>query len=193
MKVKLAASTRLPTPWGRFELIGFEAEDGKEHLALVMGDIASGEPVLARVHSECLTGDSFSSLRCDCGPQLELAMQRIAQEKRGVIVYLRQEGRGIGLINKLRAYALQDEGADTVEANQALGFVADAREYSVAASMLHALGAQRVRMMTNNPAKISAVKACGIDVTERVPHRVAANPHNSHYIETKELKFGHLA
>ncbi len=193
MNIRLAAETRLPTPWGNFALLGFvEEESGKEHLALVLGEVDDGEPVLARVHSECLTGDALFSMRCDCGPQLEAAMHRIGEAGRGVIVYLRQEGRGIGLINKLRAYALQDQGADTVEANEALGFLPDARDYAVAAAILEELGVKRLRLMTNNPEKIRALREQGLEVVERVPHRVAANPHNKRYLETKALKFGHM-
>jgi GTP cyclohydrolase II len=193
MKIDLVAKTRLPTPWGEFALLGFVEESGQEHLALVLGELAGEEPVLARVHSECLTGDALFSLRCDCGPQLEAAMRRIGEAGRGVIVYLRQEGRGIGLINKLRAYAEQDAGADTVEANEALGFVADARDYGAAATIFAALGVQRVRLMTNNPAKVAQLQLRGLEVAERVAHRVEANPHNQGYLQTKMRRLGHLA
>lgn len=192
MQVTIAAKTKLPTPYGEFELIGFETEGGQEHVALAMGDYANGEPVLARVHSECLTGDALFSQRCDCGPQLEAAMQKIADEKRGVIVYLRQEGRGIGLINKLRAYAEQDKGLDTVEANEILGFLPDARDYGVAAAILEAMNIKAIRLLTNNPDKLQSLQDCGINVIERVPHQVAASPHNKHYLSTKTKKFGHL-
>lgn len=192
MQVKISARTKLPTPFGEFELIGFETENNQEHIALAMGDYANGEAVLGRVHSECLTGDALFSQRCDCGPQLEAAMQKIANEGRGIIVYLRQEGRGIGLINKLRAYAEQDKGLDTVEANEILGFLPDARDYSVAASMLEALDIHAIRLLTNNPEKLRSLEASGIKVVERVPHQVAASPHNKHYLATKTKKFGHL-
>lgn len=192
MSVRPAVTTRLPTPWGEFRLIGFVDADDKEHLALAMGELEQGEPVLARVHSECLTGDALFSQRCDCGPQLEAAMARIGELGRGVIVYLRQEGRGIGLINKLRAYAEQDRGADTVQANEMLGFLPDARDYAVAAEILRALGVSQVRLMTNNPKKLEALRAHGVDVVERVPHQVEAGPHNRHYLQTKANKLGHL-
>lgn len=192
MQVNVAARTKLPTPFGEFELIGFETDSGQEHVALAMGDYGSGAPVLTRVHSECLTGDALFSQRCDCGPQLEAAMQKIADEGRGVIVYLRQEGRGIGLINKLRAYAEQDKGLDTVEANEILGFLPDARDYNVAALMLEAMQIQHIRLLTNNPDKLRSLQDAGIDVVERVPHQVAASLHNKHYLATKTKKFGHL-
>ncbi|RUO29610.1 GTP cyclohydrolase II [Aliidiomarina soli] len=192
MQVKIAAKTKLPTPFGEFELIGFETESGQEHVALAMGSYTDGAPVLTRVHSECLTGDALFSQRCDCGPQLEAAMQKIADQGRGIIVYLRQEGRGIGLINKLRAYAEQDKGLDTVEANEILGFLPDARDYRVAAAMLEALSVAEIRLMTNNPDKVQSLTDAGIKVVERVPHQVAASPHNQHYLATKTKKFGHL-
>ncbi|WP_194756300.1 GTP cyclohydrolase II [Aliidiomarina indica] len=187
-----AAETKLPTPFAEFRLIGFTDAIGKEHVALVLGDVTTEEPVLARVHSECLTGDALFSQRCDCGPQLEAAMRKIAVEGRGVIAYLRQEGRGIGLINKIRAYAEQDKGLDTVEANEILGFVADAREYDIAADMFDQLGVQSVRLMTNNPKKLAALRDCGVDVVERIPHRTEGTPHNEYYLATKTKKFGHF-
>lgn len=192
MQVKIAARTKLPTPFAEFELIGFETDQGQEHVALALGDYADGEPVLARVHSECLTGDALFSQRCDCGPQLEAAMEKIAAQGRGLIVYLRQEGRGIGLINKLRAYAEQDKGLDTVEANEILGFLPDARDYGVAAAILEALEISAIRLLTNNPDKLQSLQDAGINVVERVPHQVAASPHNQHYLATKTKKFGHL-
>ncbi|RUO26510.1 GTP cyclohydrolase II [Aliidiomarina minuta] len=192
MQVTIAAETKLPTPFAEFKLIGFDTESGQEHVVLALGDYQSDEPVLARVHSECLTGDALFSQRCDCGPQLEAAMQKVAKEGRGVIVYLRQEGRGIGLINKLRAYAEQDKGLDTVEANEILGFLPDARDYQVAASILDTLGIKAIRLMTNNPEKLQSLQDAGINVTERVPHHVAGTPHNKHYMATKTKKFGHL-
>ena len=168
--VSLMASSKLPTPWGVFTLVGFqEVATGKDHAALVMGDITSPEPVLGRIHSECLTGDALFSLRCDCGFQLQAAMQRIAEEKRGVLLYVRQEGRGIGLLNKIHAYQLQDQGADTVDANVALGFAADQRDYTICADMLKLLGVHQLRLMTNNPRKLSAMEQMGIHVAERVP------------------------
>jgi GTP cyclohydrolase II len=191
--VAFVASSFLPTRFGAFTIHGFEDPDtGKEHIALVMGDVADGAPVLMRVHSECLTGDSFGSLRCDCGPQLEAAMQKVAAAGRGVILYLRQEGRGIGLLNKIRAYHLQDAGADTVEANEQLGFAPDLREYSMCEDMLAHLHVKSVRLMTNNPRKVAALEAHGIDVVERVPLMTGRNPHNEHYLATKQGKMGHV-
>ncbi|MCH8501312.1 MAG: GTP cyclohydrolase II [Aliidiomarina sp.] len=191
-EMKIAAQTRLPTQFAEFTLVGFEDPKGKEHVALVLGDITGEEPVLARVHSECLTGDALFSQRCDCGPQLEAAMEKIAKEGRGVIIYLRQEGRGIGLINKIRAYAEQDKGLDTVEANEILGFAPDAREYDIAAGMLDQLGVQSLRLMTNNPKKLEKLAECGVKVVERIPHITAGTPHNEYYLATKTKKFGHL-
>lgn len=191
-EMKIAAQTRLPTQFAEFTLVGFEDPKGKEHVALVLGDITGDEPVLARVHSECLTGDALFSQRCDCGPQLEAAMEKIAAEGRGVIIYLRQEGRGIGLINKIRAYAEQDKGFDTVEANEILGFAPDAREYDIAAGMLAQLGVKSLRLMTNNPKKLEKLAECGVNVVERIPHITAGTPHNEYYLATKTKKFGHL-
>jgi GTP cyclohydrolase II len=183
---------RLPTRWGAFRIHGFATADGGEHVALVMGDPAEAAAPLVRVHSECLTGDALFSQRCDCGPQLEAAMQRIGEAGEGVIIYLRQEGRGIGLLNKIRAYGVQDEqGADTVEANEALGFAADDRDYGIAASMLAALGVSRLRLMTNNPAKVEGLEAAGVTVCERLPLLAGRNRHNHAYLETKAAKFGH--
>jgi GTP cyclohydrolase II len=169
-----------------------EHATGKEHIALTLGDVADGRPVLARIHSECLTGDALFSQRCDCGPQLELAMQKIAQEGRGALLYLRQEGRGIGLLNKVHAYRLQDEGADTVEANQQLGFAADLRNYSLCEPMLKHLGIRAVRLMTNNPRKISAMEGMQIKVEEHIPLIIKRNPFNERYLSTKASKLGHL-
>jgi GTP cyclohydrolase II len=186
-------SSRLPTQWGEFKIHGFEdANSNKEHVVLTMGDVASGEPVLARIHSECLTGDSLFSMRCDCGSQLQEALKRISEEGRGALLYLRQEGRGIGLLNKIRAYKLQDEGADTVEANEALGFGADLRDYSICRPMLEHLGIGQVRLMTNNPKKVAAIEKMGVTVTERVALRTGDNPHNEKYLSTKAGKLGHL-
>jgi GTP cyclohydrolase II len=193
VSINFIASSKLPTKHGDFLIHAFEESDsGQEHIALSMGDVADGEPVLIRVHSECLTGDGFGSLRCDCGPQLEAAMQKVAQAQRGVILYLRQEGRGIGLVNKVRAYALQDQGADTVEANEQLGFAPDLREYGMCEVMLKHLGISQVRLMTNNPLKVAALQQHGIQVVERVPLMTVRNPHNDQYLDTKEEKMGHL-
>lgn len=192
-KARRVASCRLPTPWATFTMHGFEEpETGREHVALTLGDVDDGAPVLARMHSECLTGDGLFSRRCDCGPQLEAALAAIAAEGRGVLLYLRQEGRGIGLLNKIRAYALQDEGADTVEANHRLGFEADRRDYAVAADMLRELRIASVRLMTNNPRKLHALANYGITIAERVPHQIEANPHNAGYLRTKAQRLGHL-
>jgi GTP cyclohydrolase II len=191
--IRFVESSKLPTPWGIFKMYGFEETDTeKEHIALTMGDVDSGEPVLARIHSECLTGDALFSLRCDCGAQLQAALHRIAMEGRGVVFYLRQEGRGIGLLNKIKAYHLQDCGADTVEANEQLGFGADMRDYSILRPMMEHLHIDKVRLMTNNPKKVEALKALGIDVVERLPHQTGRNPHNIKYLETKKGKLGHL-
>lgn len=191
--VRLVDSCDLPTRWGAFRLHGFvDLRNGQEHVALALGDLAGSGPVLARVHSECLTGDAFGSRRCDCGAQLEAAMERIAAEGRGVILYMRQEGRGIGLLNKIRAYHLQDDGADTVQANQALGFAPDLRSYELVAPMLGRLGVQAVRLMTNNPRKVDALQAAGVPVAERLPIRVGRNPANQGYLDTKRSKLGHL-
>jgi GTP cyclohydrolase II len=172
---------------------GFEDTDtDKEHLVLTLGDIGNGAPVLARVHSECLTGDALFSMRCDCGSQLEAALERIAQEGRGALFYLRQEGRGIGLLNKVKAYKLQDEGADTVEANEQLGFGADMRDYSICNVMLEHLNIKQVRLMTNNPRKVKALTEEGVDVVERIPLQTGQNPHNAKYLATKAGKLGHL-
>jgi len=187
------ASCRLPTQWGEFTLYGIvDPHNGLEHAALTMGIIDDGQPVLTRVHSECLTGDGFYSLRCDCGPQLRMAMQAIAAEGRGVIIYLRQEGRGIGLINKIRAYALQESGADTVEANRLLGFSDDLREYASAKNILQQLGVSTVSLMTNNPEKIKALQSLGIEVVGRVPIHAGKNPHNIRYLSTKSERMGHF-
>lgn len=193
MSVVFVASSRLPTRHGEFTIHAFEDPvTDKEHIALSMGAVGDGAPVLMRVHSECLTGDGFGSLRCDCGPQLEAAMQKVAELGRGVILYLRQEGRGIGLCNKVRAYALQDQGADTVEANEQLGFAPDLREYSMCKDMLAHLGVKSVRLMTNNPLKVEAIQANGIEVAERIPLMTGRNPHNEHYLDTKQDKMGHM-
>ena len=191
--VTLVAKSKLPTPWGTFTLVGFqEAGTGKDHAALVMGDVTGDEPVLGRIHSECLTGDALFSLRCDCGFQLQAAMENIAKAGRGVLLYVRQEGRGIGLLYKIRAYHLQDQGADTVEANVALGFAADMRDYTICADMLKALNVTSLRLMTNNPRKMKAMESFGIPVTERVPLQEGRNPHNEFYLSTKANKLDHM-
>jgi GTP cyclohydrolase II len=183
----------LPTRWAVFRLHGFvDPRSGKEHRALTLGDVADGTPVLARVHSECLTGDALFSARCDCGAQLEAALARIAAHGRGVVLYLRQEGRGIGLVNKIRAYQLQDRGADTVDANEALGFPADLRNYDVCRPMFDRLGVRAVRLLTNNPAKVAALEASAIRVTERVAIDVGRTPANLRYLATKRARLGHL-
>jgi GTP cyclohydrolase II len=185
-------SCQLPTAWGQFTLHGLlDPASGHEHAVLAMGNIADGQPVLTRVHSECLTGDTLFSLRCDCGPQLEGGLRAIAAEGRGMLLYLRQEGRGIGLVNKIRAYALQQAGADTVEANRLLGLPDDARDYQIAADLLGRLGVRSVRLMTNNPAKVDALRRLGIAVTERVPLPIAPNAHNARYLQTKRRRMGH--
>ena len=191
--VHYKTSCILPTQWATFRMHAFfEASTGKEHLALTLGDVADGAPVLARLHSECLTGDALFSQRCDCGAQLEAALKKIAEEGRGVLLYLRQEGRGIGLLNKVYAYHLQDSGADTVEANLILGFAADQRNYQICQPMLEHLGVKAVRLMSNNPRKIAALKEFGIEVTEQVPIIVKRNAFNEHYLQTKATKLGHL-
>lgn len=193
MQLKRVAQATLPTPWGDFLMVGFEEiKTGKDHVALVYGDISGDTPVLARVHSECLTGDALFSLRCDCGFQLEAALNAIATEGRGVLLYHRQEGRNIGLLNKIRAYALQDQGLDTVEANLKLGFAADERDFTLCADMFSLLDVDAVRLLTNNPRKVSVLTDAGINITERVPLEVGRNPKNTGYLDTKALKMGHL-
>lgn len=187
------AEADLPTPNGRWRIIAYRNDvDSFEHVAMVHGDVADRPEVLVRMHSECLTGDVFHSMRCDCGEQLDAAMATIQAEGAGVIVYLRQEGRGIGLVNKLRAYALQDEGMDTVQANQALGFRSDLRDYGIGAQILLDLGLSSVRFLTNNPKKIVGLDGYGLSVVEQVPIRIEPNPHNAGYLATKREKMGHL-
>ncbi|STZ75613.1 GTP cyclohydrolase II [Bergeriella denitrificans] len=190
--LKFVASCRLPTEWGVFMMHGFEEPGGQEHVALVMGDVADGRPVLTRVHSECLTGDALFSQKCDCGPQLQAAMQAVQQEGRGVIVYLRQEGRGIGLINKIRAYRLQDQGLDTVEANVRLGLPVDARDFTLAKHIYDHLGIRSVKLLTNNPEKVQTLQSAGIEVAERRALQVGENAENERYLHTKADKLGHF-
>lgn len=193
IEVRHVATCRLPTEWGEFQMHGFEEViSGQDHVALTMGDINDGEPVLTRVHSECLTGDALFSQRCDCGPQLQAAMQAIQAKGRGCIVYLRQEGRGIGLINKIRAYQLQDQGMDTVEANVALGLPVDARNFVLARNMLRFLHITDIRLMTNNPQKVKTLQDAGINVMEREPLIVGLNRENEAYLQTKHDKLGHM-
>jgi 3,4-dihydroxy 2-butanone 4-phosphate synthase/GTP cyclohydrolase II len=190
--VERVAEARLPTPYGEFMAVAYKsAVDAAEHVALVKGDISTDEPVLVRVHSECLTGDVFGSLRCDCGTQIQMALESIAKEDRGVFLYMRQEGRGIGFHNKLRAYALQDQGMDTVEANIALGFGADLRDYGVGAQILADLGLHNIRLLTNNPKKVIGLESYGIRIVETVPLIAPATPYNIRYLETKQKKLGH--
>ncbi|MGO4331190.1 GTP cyclohydrolase II [Cupriavidus sp. 2TAF22] len=192
-EIELIGSARLPTRFGKFTAHAFKgAVSGIEHLALSVGDI-TGEGVLTRLHSECLTGDVFGSCRCDCGEQLELAMEKIAEEGRGILLYLRgQEGRGIGLGHKIRAYALQDEGLDTVDANLALGQEIDARNYAFAADLLHQWGVKSIRLMSNNPKKKLALEAAGITVVEQMRHIIPSNAENEKYLATKRVRMGHL-
>ena len=190
--LRFIEQSKLPTRWGEFNIHAFEDPfKGKEHVAITMGDCNSGEPLLLRIHSECLTGDAFGSLRCDCGEQLDQALKMISERKRGAILYLRQEGRGIGLVNKIRAYNLQDQGADTVEANEQLGFGADMRDYSICGPMLKHIGVKSVILMTNNPRKIKALEKMGIEISGRAPIETERNPHNSRYLSTKSGKLGH--
>jgi len=191
--VHRAATALLPTPWGEFKAIVYLNDvDDYQHLAMVKGEIHSDDEVLVRVHSECLTGDVFGSLRCDCGDQLDVAMKRVQEEGKGVVLYMSQEGRGIGLINKLRAYQLQDQGKDTVEANVALGFKPDLRDYGIGAQILADLGIRKMRLMTNNPRKIIGLEGYGLTVVERAPLQIEPNPVNVKYLRTKCAKLGHL-
>lgn len=193
MPVRFVEASRLPTDWAVFTMHGFEDIDAnKEHLVLTLGDVTGDLPVLTRVHSECLTGDALFSLRCDCGNQLQAALRAIAHEGRGALLYLRQEGRGIGLLNKIKAYKLQDNGADTVEANEQLGFGADMRDYTIVRPMFQHLQISSVRLMTNNPRKVSALEELGITVAERIPLQCDSNPHNKKYLQTKGSKLGHM-
>ena len=191
--VQRVAETKLPTKFGEFTAIAYKSiTDADEHIALIKGDISGDSPVLVRVHSECLTGDVFHSMRCDCGEQVELAMQKIEKEGRGVLLYMRQEGRGIGLHNKIKAYALQDNGADTVEANTILGFAPDLRDYGIGAQIMADLGLHRVKLLTNNPKKVIGLSGYGLEVAETIPLVVSPNPYNKRYLATKKGKMGHL-
>lgn len=191
--VDQVARTKLPTKHGEFEACAYlNLLNGEHHVALVKGDIGNGEDVLVRVHSECLTGDAFGSLRCDCGEQLDAAMQMVNDEGRGVVLYMRQEGRGIGLVNKLRAYELQDEGLDTLDANLALGFQGDEREYYIGAQILHDLGVRTIRLLTNNPDKVYQLSDFGLEIAERVPIVAAATDYDRAYLETKRTRMGHI-
>ena len=193
VSLTLVAEAILPSRFGTFRIVSFEnAHDGKEHVAITKGDVRGKAKVLCRIHSECLTGDALGSLRCDCRDQLEHALRRLEGEGEGIVLYMRQEGRGIGLANKIRAYQLQDSGLDTVEANIALGFRDDEREYSICAEMLDLLDVQSVRLMTNNPRKVAQLDAYGVAVAERVAHQLPSNPHNVHYLKTKASRSGHL-
>jgi len=190
--VRVVGVADLPTRLGRFKIVAFwNNRDAKEHVAMVHGDVVGAEDVPTRLHSECLTGDVMGSLRCDCRDQLQEGLRRIQSMERGIVLYLRQEGRGIGLINKIRAYALQDQGLDTVEANLALGFRDDERDYAVAAHMLRGLEVRSVRLITNNPNKISQLEQYGVKVTGRIPHVIPPNDHNKFYLETKARRSGH--
>lgn len=191
--VTKVATAKLPTKYGNFTALAYKSDiDNDEHLALVMGDITTGEPVLVRVHSECLTGDIFGSLRCDCGEQVIQATKRIAEEGRGVLLYMRQEGRGIGFHNKICAYELQDKGMDTIEANLSLGFEPDLRDYGIGAQILADMGLHKIRLMTNNPKKVIGLEGYGIKVTETVPIIIPPNQYNRRYLETKQKKMGHI-
>jgi 3,4-dihydroxy 2-butanone 4-phosphate synthase/GTP cyclohydrolase II len=190
--VEQVSSVALPTAYGQFTAVAFrETLTGKHHVALVRGEVAGEEKVLVRVHSECLTGDVFHSLRCDCGEQLAVALAQIAAEERGVLLYMAQEGRGIGLLNKLRAYELQEQGRDTVEANLELGFPADSRDYGIGYQILAELGLSTIRLLTNNPRKLESAVAYGLTVTEQVPIEVPPNSENVRYLQTKRAKLGH--
>jgi 3,4-dihydroxy 2-butanone 4-phosphate synthase/GTP cyclohydrolase II len=190
--VKRAASADLPTVFGAFKIYAYESQlDNQTHVALVRGEIGDGKDVLVRVHSKCLTGDVFHSARCDCGPQLDTAMQRVAEEGRGILLYLNQEGRGIGLVNKIRAYELQDQGLDTVEANERLGFKADQRDYGIGAQILSDLGVKTMRLLTNNPRKFVGLQGYGLAISEAVPLEIPASDHTRRYLKTKKDKLGH--
>jgi GTP cyclohydrolase II len=190
--VRLVSRAKLPSRFGQFEVVAFECTDGREHIAMVRGDVSGKSKVQVRIHSECLTGDVMGSLRCDCRDQLESAMERLGAAECGVLLYMRQEGRGIGLANKIRAYALQEQGLDTVEANIHLGFDDDERSYDAAAQMLQELELESVVLITNNPKKIEGIRKHGVDVEGRISATVAPTDHNAHYLNTKRKKSGHL-
>ena len=193
VRVEIASVAELPSEFGNFRVYVFSNNrDSKEHLAMVHGEVFGAHDLVTRVHSECLTGDVLGSLRCDCRPQLERALTKIGQMPRGIVLYMRQEGRGIGLTNKIRAYGLQERGMDTVEANLALGFKDDERDYTVAAAMLRTLGVRSIALMTNNPDKVNKLSSSGIQVSSRIPHVIGSNPHNHKYLSTKASKSGHL-
>ena len=189
---KFASESKLPTKFGEFTISTFEEPCGKDHIALTIGDIKNEDTVMCRVHSECLTGDALHSLRCDCGPQLQAAMKMLAENKSGILLYLRQEGRGIGLVNKIRAYALQDQGHDTVQANEMLGFPADLREYNICLDILQHFNITSVNLLTNNPKKVSALEEVGISVAQRTSLHEGENEKNTEYLNTKRDKMGHL-
>ncbi|HAS04718.1 MAG TPA: bifunctional 3,4-dihydroxy-2-butanone-4-phosphate synthase/GTP cyclohydrolase II [Dehalococcoidia bacterium] len=191
--VRCVAEAKLPTEYGEFKILAYKSDmDADQHVALIMGDIEADEPVLVRVHSECLTGDVFGSLRCDCGEQIDMAIEMIAEEKRGVLLYMRQEGRGIGIHNKISAYGLQDNGMDTVEANLSLGFPADLRDYGIGAQILNDLKLNKIRLLTNNPKKVIGLEGYGLEVVETVPIIIKPNPYNKCYLDTKKEKMGHI-
>ncbi|QIB27740.1 bifunctional 3,4-dihydroxy-2-butanone-4-phosphate synthase/GTP cyclohydrolase II [Caloranaerobacter azorensis] len=191
--IEKVAEADMPTKYGEFKIIGYQNKlNDEHHVALVKGNIAGDEPVLVRVHSECLTGDTFGSMRCDCGEQLQAALKKINEEGKGALIYLRQEGRGIGLINKLKAYVLQDKGMDTVQANLALGFAEDLRDYTVGAQILVDLGVKNIKLMTNNPKKLSGLSSYGLKIVERIPLEVSYNEKNKYYLKTKKEKMGHI-
>ena len=187
------AEATLPTRYyGKFKIVAFETSDKLHHVAMVKGDVTGKKNVLVRIHSECLSGDVFHSLKCDCGEQLEAALKKIDEEGEGVLLYLRQEGRGIGLFNKIKAYQLQEQGRDTVEANEELGFKADQRDYTIGAAILKELGLSTIRLMTNNPKKVNGLKEFGLEITERVPVIIQSNEYNKKYLDTKKEKLGHM-
>ncbi len=191
--IERVTEAEMPTKYGIFKIVGYINKiNGEHHVALVKGDISNNEPVLVRVHSECLTGDAFGSLRCDCGDQLVAAEKAIEKEGKGIVLYMRQEGRGIGLINKIKAYSLQDKGMDTVEANIALGFPEDMRDYGIGAQILADLGVKKIKLMTNNPKKITGITGYGIEIVERIPIQMNHNERNEHYLKTKKDKMGHI-